>query len=143
VSVSPSGQPTVLFESRDFPIIYNPRLSPDGKWVIFSSMNFPRTNGEGPSFDLLGWLLMQPEVAEAHGLPWDIYIMPTTGGAPSRLTHLNEDQPVATWIDNTTVALIGTSGLYKVQITSDGQAGQKPDRIYDGVSHSGLAWHAP
>ncbi len=122
-------------------IMYAPRLSPDGKWVVFSATNTPLPPRS--SFNPLRWLNIEPEVASAHVVPWDLYIVSTSGGAPTRLTKLDEDQPYPYWLDNSTLAFMGASGLYKVSIGGDGEAMGQPTRIHAGSLHGSLTWHAP
>ncbi len=54
-----------------------------------------------------------------------------------------EDQPHAAWLDNSTIAFMGVSGLYKMQLDRDGKPIGKPQKIHDGAPHGGLSWHAP
>jgi hypothetical protein len=79
-------------------------------------------------------------IASAHGLPWDVFLVPSAGGTPVRLTQLNEDQPHAVWLDNSTIAFMGTTGLYKLSINANGQPTGQPTKIHDGAPHGGLTW---
>lgn len=132
----------VLVNDRAFQMMYAPSISPDGKWVAFGAINSPPPQSK-LRFDFFRWLLFMPETASAHGLPWDLYMVPTSGGQPIRLTTLDEDQPFAIWLDNTNIAFMGVRGLYKVQIGTDGQPTGQAQKVHDGAPHGGLTWHAP
>jgi Tol biopolymer transport system component len=130
-----------LLDEKAFGILYAPRLSPDGKWVIFAATNSPIAPKSG--FDPLRWLGFVPETVSAHVVPWDIYLVPAEGGSPTRLTHLDEDQPYPTWMDNATIAFMGATGLYKQAISPDGRPAGEPVKLHPGSLHGGLTWHAP
>lgn len=136
-----STGPSVLVPENTYQLMYAPDMSPDGKWVVFSAINVPPTPPGG--FDPFKWLLMEPETASAHGLPWDLFIVPASGGDSARLTTLNEDQPYPAWLDNTTLAFMGTKGLYKMSIDAQGKGVGEPAIIHKGAPHGGLTWHAP
>ena len=130
-----------LVDTQTFQMMYAPSISPDGKWVAFAAINVPpKTEG---GFDFLKWLLFIPDKAYAHGLPWDLYMVSTSGGAPIQLTNLNEDQPYPVWLDNSTLVFMGVRGLYKLGIGPDGKPQGQPQTIHEGAPHGGLTWHAP
>lgn len=132
---------TALVEAQSQPNKYAPRLSPDGKWVVFSA-----PNGEtlpGGAFDILEFFLLKPKSVYAHEMAFDAFIAPGGGGAAARLTTLNEDQPYPIWLDNSSVALIGANGLYKVTINAEGQLAGTPEVISPGALHSTVTWHGP
>jgi Tol biopolymer transport system component len=62
-----------------------PRWSPDGKQIAF--------NAVGP------------------GLPWNIYMVPSGGGAPERLFPSDQSQVDATWSPNGKTLAFGTFGI--------------------------------
>ncbi|MEO8287365.1 MAG: hypothetical protein ABI670_13150 [Chloroflexota bacterium] len=142
---------TVLADENAFQLMYAPRMSPDGKWVVFGAINIPPPNQPLPApadtppggFNLLQWMGFEPTTAQAHGMPWDVYMVPATGGPGIRLTKLDEDQPYPVWLDNSTIAFMGTTGLYKLSIGEDGQPKGDPTKIHDGAPHGGLSWRAP
>lgn len=84
-----------------------------------------------------------PQPAAAHGLPWDIYLIPLAGGTPTRLTMLDEDEPYAVWLDDSTLAFIGARGLYKVTIDATGKPTGDPQQIDVGSRQRKLTWRAP
>jgi hypothetical protein len=135
----------VLVDSPTFSAFYGPAASPDGSKVAFAAIEIPPISpGSGSDFDLVKWLTFQPEVASAHGLPWDLYLVPGNGGGtPVRLTNMSEDQPHPTWVDNDTIAFMGISGLYRLQLDPEGNPLGKPEKIHEGAPHGGLTWHGP
>ena len=61
----------------------------------------------------------QPRIAEAHGLPMDIWLIPAAGGTPQRLTHLSEDEPAPAWApDGARMAVMATGGFYVVTVAT-------------------------
>jgi hypothetical protein len=152
VRAKPDGSgPVVLADSILAYTVKAPRLSPDGKWVVYASI----INNEGgsnqgaqsASFDFFKWLFFEPEVAEAHGLPWDLYVVPADGSGlgskPMRLTNLLDDEPHVAWLDDSDLALIGAYGLFTLKIDASGKAVGTPAKLAEGSRHSGLTWHAP
>jgi hypothetical protein len=133
--------PRVVLDEHAFQAMYIPRISPNGKWIAFAAVNQPPP--QGWLFDPLEWLGIKPRTASAHGLPWDVYLVPTEGGAPVRLSKLDEDQPFPAWLDDSTIAFMGINGLYKVQIDGSGAAVGQPVKVHEGAAHGGLSWHAP
>jgi hypothetical protein len=137
--------PRVVLDENAFQAMYAPRMSPDGKWIAFAAVNVPPPDAapQGALFDPLEWLGLKPHTASAHGLPWDVYLVPTSGGVAVRLTKLDEDQPFSAWLDNSTIAFMGLNGMYKVQIDSNGAPVGDPVKVHEGAPHGGLSWHAP
>jgi hypothetical protein len=145
--------PSVLADETQFQLMYAPRMSPDGKWVVFAAINVPpvpvqpvaptAVPTQGGGFDLFGWLGLAPNGAQAHGLPWDVYMVPASGGQAIRLTKLDEDQPVTAWLDSSTIAFMGTQGLFKISIDDKGNPVGSPVKIHEGAPHGGLSWRGP
>jgi hypothetical protein len=133
---------SVLVNDNAYIAMFTPSISPDGKWVAFAAINVPRM-GSNKDFDFFSWLGLEPEIAQAHGLPWEMFIVPTDGGKPIKATSLAEDQPRPAWLDNSTLAFMGSSGLYKLRISNDGKPVGGPSKISDGAPHGGLTWHGP
>jgi hypothetical protein len=142
----PDGQGrTVLVSENDFFDLYAPRMSPDGKWVVFAAVVQPTGNSSSrdTGFDLLNWLTFAPRTASAHNFPWELYLALATGGPAIRLTNLNEDQPYPTWLDERTIAFLGVKGLYRQTIDNTGRPVGDPLKLREGAQHSMLTWHGP
>jgi hypothetical protein len=151
---------TTLIDETVFQLMYAPAISPDGKWVVFAAVNIPPMGKEpfpttipygtpapnvtpGGGLDLLAWLGLAPRSAQAHGLPWDLFLVSAEGGSPIRLTTMDEDQPYPIWLDNTTIAFMGATGLYNLSIEAGGSPINVPTRLHEGAIHGGLSWRGP
>jgi dipeptidyl aminopeptidase/acylaminoacyl peptidase len=93
------------------------RISPDGtRAAISGGVPLPlsrRGDEDGWLARLLGPL--QPQRAEAHGTPMDIWVTDTSGGTPVRITELSEDDPYPAWSpDGARIIFVATGGLYRV-----------------------------
>jgi Tol biopolymer transport system component len=107
--------PTTLVPQGTLDGLAAPRFSPDGQRIVFSAvapmLPIPTTTpppgrGGTPPRALPGRIL-------AHGLPMDLYVVPTAGGPPRRLTQLGEDSPAAAWSpDGRRLALLAGGGIY-------------------------------
>ena len=140
VSGDGKSNPQVLVKPNTFPQMLSPERSPDGKWVAFSA---PNGSSGGGHIDFFRWLTFVPQTAYAHDLPWDLFMVPASGGETSRLTTLDEDRPFPAWLDNSTVAFLGERGLYKLSLDPAGKPVGAPTRIAEGSYHGHLTWHAP
>jgi hypothetical protein len=170
VRVSPDGKSkSVIVAENSFQNMYAPVMSPDGNWIAFAATNVPPENAVitpiippnlptdvpvpgvpiptitpgGGSLDLFALLGLKAQTAQAHGLPWDLFLVPVGGGTPIRLTHMDEDQPYVTWTGNNTINFMGISGLYQLKIDANGYPTTRPSKLHDGAPHGGLSWHKP
>ena len=124
-----------------FSTFYAPRFSPDGKRLISR-----RSAGQSPTsratpsarkaerrwMRLLG--LLAPAVAEAHGAPWDLWVVNVDGTGLRRLPHMREDTPMAVFSpDGRQIVMIGAGGIYLID--ADGQHLRLIDPLGD---HGGL-----
>jgi Tol biopolymer transport system component len=56
----------------------------------------------------------RPGVAQAHGLPMDVFVVDIDGSNLRRLTHLGEDNPAAVWSpDGRQLAIVAGGGIYR------------------------------
>lgn len=77
-----------------------------------------------------------PAIAEAHGIPWDIWSVKPDGSDLTQLTRISEDTPVPTWSpDSNWIAIAGEIGLYLVDA-----AGKQTIRLATTVSAGGIGW---
>ncbi|MBI5876796.1 MAG: PD40 domain-containing protein [Chloroflexi bacterium] len=100
-----------------------PRWSRDGKRILFAIPNSlsryvpPIAPISPPAARLPAWLerALGVRTAEAHGPPWDFWIVDANGENLKRLTSIGEDEPSATWSpDGKYFAFVGVAGFYVV-----------------------------
>jgi Tol biopolymer transport system component len=121
-----------------FQDIYAPRLSPDGRQVVFAAVN-PTGVPDGQT--LLQRLGLAPLPARANGVPWDLYLIPAAGGKPARLTNVNADQPFPAWsADSRRVAWLAEKGLFVLDLDHPDAA---PAQMGPASSHGQLSWFHP
>jgi Tol biopolymer transport system component len=114
--VDSSGTPAGkgLLTSDDFHSIYSPRLSPDGQSVAFSAWG--RTGTSVPAKGLaLDALLnpLQPAVAEAHTLSWDVWRIGADGSGLQGIVEIGTDEQSLAWMpDGQAIAIARFGGLY-------------------------------
>jgi len=109
--------PRALVPAGQMEGLTSPRFSPDGKQLAFSAIapsapvpvpTTPARRSQGPLETLFA-----TRVASAHGLPMDVYVVATDGGAPNRLTTLGEDNPSVAWSsDGNRLAILAGGGIY-------------------------------
>ena len=123
-----------------------PRLSPDGKSVVFSAIApmlpiptttpppgraapTPATRSDAGSRlltarrDATAALLgaLRPRSVQAHGLPMDLYLVGADGSGLRRVTQLGEDDPAGVWSpDGRRLAIRAGGGMYV--LNADGSA---------------------
>jgi mono/diheme cytochrome c family protein len=132
-----------LIGGKDFQGFYAPRFAPHGKQIIVAAIGGPQTDAQGlpikasapaPLDRLLG--MFEPPVAEAHGLPWDLWLVNTDGSGLRRLTSFYEDLPMAAFApDGKQIAVMGLGGIYLLD--ADGSWLRRIDQVGD---HGGLDW---
>ena len=132
-----------LIDGVAFQGFYAPRFTPDGKQIVVAAIGGPETDTSGNPIKasapsaigrLLGWFA--PATAEAHGLPWDMWIVNTDGTGLRRLTFVNEDLPMAAFSpDGKQIAIMGLGGIYLMA-----PDGSQLRRIDPAGDHGGLDW---
>lgn len=134
-----SGE-SVVAPAGGFAGILAPRVSPDGMTIAFSGAQFPAPlappKASSPIEELAA--LLTPRPALAHGLPWEIFTVPTAGGAAKQLTLFAEDTPYAAWSSDSRQLLVyAAGGLYLIDATS----GATQALSTDGA-HGGMDWRS-
>jgi len=101
--------------------LYAPTWTRDGNRILFAVPNFFAANQRTSQPTnhqtswLVGWLdsLLGTQVAEAHGPPWDFWIVDADGKNMQRLTEIGEDMPYAAFSpDGKQFAFMGLAGIY-------------------------------
>jgi mono/diheme cytochrome c family protein/Tol biopolymer transport system component len=143
VAAPDGGGSRELIGGKDFQGFYAPRFAPDSKQIIVAAIGGPQTDAQGfpikasaPSMldQVLG--LFEPPTAEAHGLPWDLWLVNSDGTGLRRLTSFYEDLPMAAFSpDSKQIAVMGLGGIYLME--SDGSRLRRIDQVGD---HGGLDW---
>jgi Tol biopolymer transport system component len=99
----------------------SPRFSPEGRQIAFLGIGGP--SAQRPSAGPTGraWLRLGPAAVEAHGLPYDPWIVNADGSGLRLVARLAEDDPALTWSpDGSTLAILGGGGLWLAPL--DGRA---------------------
>ncbi len=80
--------------------------------------------------------ILQPTVAYAHGLPYDVWSMKLDDSDMQRIADIRDDDPTVTWSpDGTKVAIFGVAALYLV----DARGGPTVKPVEPG-GYGGLDW---
>jgi hypothetical protein len=80
--------------------------------------------------------LLQPDVAEAHGLPADVWSMNLDGSDMKRIADIKDDDPTVAWApDGAKLAIFGVAALFLV----DAQGGPTT-KLTDQGGYGGLSW---
>ena len=133
-----------LIDAKTFQGFYAPRFSPDGKQIIVAAIGGPPTDpggkplaspsGASPLDLVLG--LFAPATAEAHGLPWAMWMVNVDGSGLRRLTQIYEDLPMAAYSpDGKQIVVLGAGGFYLMDAD-----GANLRRIDPKGDHGGLDW---
>lgn len=141
---APDGSgPRELIGSTGFQGFYAPRFTLDDKQIVVAAIGGPPTDPQGHPLKasvpsaldrLLG--LFEPPSAEAHGAPWDLWIVNVDGTGLRKLTSFLEDLPMAAFApDGKQMAIMGLGGIYMMNV--DGTNLRKIDTEGD---HGGLDW---
>jgi Tol biopolymer transport system component len=146
--IGQQGDGCVLLSDQVFQYLSLPRIAPDGQRVALGGSGEPNMDAQSgcggdphanpsaaaPGLDLVG--LIGPEVAEAHGLPADIWSMNLDGSDMKRIAEIKDDDPSVSWSpDGSRLAIFGIAALY----VSDGKGGA-PAKLVDQGGYGGLDW---
>ena len=76
-------------------------------------------------------IISAPATAEAHGLPWDLWVVNTDGSGLRRLTQIYEDLPMAAFSpDGAQIAVMAAGGFYLM----DSDGGNVRPSVYDEIA---------
>jgi len=125
------ANPRRLLAAERFVDVAQPVFSPDGAYVVFAA------SGE-LDVTSLNWFdrLTGVRSAEAHGLTWDLWRVPVSGGEPERLTELYEDGPWPAFSpDGRHLAFLASAGIYLGSADGSDVTFAAP-----AVGHGSLQW---
>jgi Tol biopolymer transport system component len=122
----------VVPASRFLGLAY-PRIAPDGRQIAFAAtLDLPSVPTPGTPRAPFAW---RP-AREAHGLPWDVWLVNLDGSGLRRLTYLVEDDPSLAWSpDGHWLAIQGGFGLTLVDASSG-----RTERLSREQSFGAIDW---
>lgn len=100
--------------------IFGPRISPDGRSIVFGSASVPASNAPGTQVPASADIALRPPAgtagaSQAHGLPMDVWQVTIDRPEPL-ITALVEDEPRAAWLPSgDRFVVIATGGLYQFE----------------------------
>ncbi|GAC1313213.1 MAG: hypothetical protein NVSMB2_00830 [Chloroflexota bacterium] len=137
-----------LLSDAVFQYLSLPRFSPDGTRVALGGSgeaNLHGLSGCGGDpkakpaaagvMDAVGAAL-SPPVAEAHGLPADIYTLRMDGSSLTRVADIKDDDPSVAWsADSSKLVIFGVAALFLVD-----SKGSTPEKLVDQGGYGGVDW---
>jgi Tol biopolymer transport system component len=148
-TIGEAGDGCELLSDQVFQYLSLPRISRDGKRIALGGSGEanmgpsgcggdPRSKtpaaGDAPGLDLLA--MLQPSVAEAHGLPADVYSLNLDGSDLTRLADIKDDDPTVSFSpDGSKLAIFGVAALF----VTDGRGGPT-EKLTDQGGYGGLDW---
>jgi Tol biopolymer transport system component len=140
----PDGaNPRRVIDGTPFLGFFAPRFTPDGTQIVVAGIEGPETDEQGYPIrsagggfldGVLG--LFEPPAAQAHGAPWDMWIVNVDGSGLRRLTYFYEDQPMAAFApDGSEMVIMGYNGFYRMN-----RDGSNLRRINPDGDHGGVDW---
>jgi Tol biopolymer transport system component len=137
------SNPRRIIDGGQFQGFFAPRFSPDGRQLIVAGLEGPATDEAGLPLaarprGLLDALLgvLEPPSAEAHGAPWDVWIVNADGSGLRRLAHIADDMPMGAFSpDGRELVIMAYNGFYRLD-----RDGSRLRRIDPHSDHGGIAW---
>ncbi len=144
-SISGSNPKQVL-QTGVFAATYGARFSPDSQSIVFSASGPPNKKlpgayafeqpAEESSCAISFAFVCLVDKAEAHGLPWDLWLVNLDGTKFTRLTNIGSDSPVAAWSgDGKQIAFFDATGIYIVDLAT-----KKIHQVSDSRGYGGFDW---
>ncbi|MFA7297446.1 MAG: hypothetical protein WC211_09745 [Dehalococcoidia bacterium] len=125
------GQAVSIVPAGVFVVIRSPRISPDGRSILFAA---PAEGATGALVPMPPTSLTRSRLArllalrraEAHGLPSYVWTVDIASGQRRRLTDFAMDDPAVAWTDGgRAVVFLAADGLYRA--LADGSAMQRAE----------------
>ncbi len=134
-----AGRPIAGTEPR-FTIVATPRWSPEGFQLLFVADAGAREKASRSGPATLLERLVGIEVAEAHGIPTDLWAINRDGADLRNLTQKGIDDPLGAWSPDgrrLVYSASGTGGIYLL----DWEQGTER-RLTDQGDYGGISWRA-
>jgi len=94
-----------------------PRFSPDGQQVAFVAISLLAPIGHAPDNPLTQWLSVGS--ADAHGFPWEIWLVNADGSDLRQIPDILDDDPSVAWSpDGRQLLVYGGWGSFVVDAAS-------------------------
>ena len=128
-----------ILTDKDFQAVWSPVLSSDGSKIAFGGSG--RSNSKvGAVQAKLAQALnpLVPGKAEAHGLPWDPWVINADGSGLTKLANIGSDEMALAWSpDNQELAFSNLSSTYIMRADGGGL-----NRLLSRGDPGGLDWKA-
>lgn len=135
-----------LLPSGVFAAIFGARFSPDSQSIVFAESGpankklpgvaaLNRSTDDDSCAVSLGFICLV-EKADAHGLPWDLWLVNLDGTKFVRLTNIGADSPVPAWsADGKQIAFFDATGIYVLDVAT-----KKINQVSDSAGYGGFDW---
>ena len=123
------SSPKQLLGTGVFAALYGARFAPDSQSIVFAASGTPnkklpgaytlnRSSRDDACAVSLVFICLV-EKAEAHGLPWDLWLVNLDGTKFERLTEIELDSPVPAWSgDGKQIAFSDATGIYVLALAT-------------------------
>jgi Tol biopolymer transport system component len=140
------SHPQQLLADGVFAAIYGPRFSPDMRTIVFAESGpatqklpgayaFNRFAPDDSCAVALAFICLV-EKADAHGLPWDLWLIHLDTLTFEQLTHIGADSPVPAWsADGKQIAFFDATGIYILDVAT-----KKIHQVSDSRGYGGFDW---
>jgi Tol biopolymer transport system component len=133
------SEPRTLLTDKDFQAVWSPVLSADGKTIVFGGSG--RTSTKVGSIGGTIAAALNPLVpgrAEAHGLPWDPWIINADGTGLKKLASIGSDEMAMAWSpDEQEIVFSNLSSTYIMRADGGGLT-----RLLSRGDPGGISWRA-
>ncbi|GAC1548296.1 MAG: hypothetical protein NVS2B7_24150 [Herpetosiphon sp.] len=132
-----SAAKAVATEKQGFVGLVRPAWSPDSKRIVFAGSGGPiKGSTQAPMQGVIDWLL-GTGVAEAHGVPADLWTVNADGNNLRRFTDKGYDDPRAVWSPDGKAIFFsagGAGGVYRRELDSKQERQLSKEGDYGGIA---------